>query len=102
MMPFIQKWEIFSRIRNLLILCSGPTTISVTSPSKYIYVITMLALHVSSLKWVLFEVTKTWYQFNLFALYFWLFLVLGIFNYSLQMGGESRKQESKKCDDWKA
>ena len=76
-----------------MILYSGPTVVSVPSPRKYIYVITMLAMHVSSLKWVLFYVMKIWYMLNLFLFRLRLLLVLGILWNSLKMGGEPCKQE---------
>ena len=71
------------------------------SPRRYIHINAMWSLHVLSKKRSPFQVTKNWFYVNPFAICDWLFIFLGLLC-TLQMGGEPRKQEPKKCDDWKA
>ena len=88
MMLLMRWWERFAKISNLMIFGIGPMDVSVPSLRKCIYVIAILAMHISIVKWVLFVLMNNWYMFNSSTFCLLLILVWHSFLSSLKMFGE--------------
>ena len=91
MMLLMRWWEIFAKIRNLMIYGSGVTDVNVLSPRKYINVIFILASHTFIFMRTLVVLMNT--LVLVISLFLPLHSTLGflIKTKSLEMGGEPRK-----------
>jgi hypothetical protein len=101
MKPYMRKWERSEKIRNLMILRNGHIIARFSAPSKYTKMNTIWVSHAFPKKGDSFDGTSLIFHFILSFLCVWFLWCECVF-FSLNMGGEPRKQEPKNCDVWKA